>query len=212
MAPSLLPFKMFSYIFIFICAFLKTGESLIDTPFGQFLRYIGFKSYLRYPEEMSNFQTPTFTVLDVDVAPSEDLKTEVEQKRKMSEVSVKLGAPEQDTIRRISSKNITSAIIVSWYAEDDPENPRNWSKLKKRWTIFIMCLHTFVVYCAASLITPTAEYVMREFNISLDVASLGLSMYIVSRKCLAILYSCLTCSRSAMHWVRCSSRPSARSL
>jgi hypothetical protein len=37
-------------------------------------------------------------------------------------------------------------ILIDWYATDDPENPQNWSSLKKGIVVFILCLYTWTVY------------------------------------------------------------------
>ncbi|ETN37368.1 uncharacterized protein HMPREF1541_08359 [Cyphellophora europaea CBS 101466] len=167
-------------IFEFICAFLDLATGLRDTPFGQFLRLIGFKSYLHYPEEIYNFQAPSFSTISAnDNAVDEEPKLDLEAKRTMSRNSYEISIREPETIRRLSSKNITTASLVTWYSEDDPENPRNWNDQKKSWVIIVMTLYTFVVYCTASIITPTAEYVMQQYNVSIEVASLGLSLYVV---------------------------------
>lgn len=39
------------------------GEPLGDTPTGQFLRYIVFKSWFYYPEELPGFKPPTMPIL-----------------------------------------------------------------------------------------------------------------------------------------------------
>lgn len=92
----------------------------------------------------------------------------------MSSVSAALAVEEHDIARRLSSRD-----IVTWYSDKNEENPRNWSDLKKGWVISVLTLYTFVVYCTASIITPTAEFVMQRCNVSIDVASVGLSMYVV---------------------------------
>lgn len=171
---------MISYFFAFVCAFLQMGEGLRDTPFGELLRLVGFKSYLSYPEETETFQTPSFsTVIDVTPTAKADANEDVDQEKGAVPKSPVVDAPEQDIIRRLSSKNLSTATVVTWYSAEDPENPRNWSDLKKGWIIVVMTIYTFVVYCTASIITPTADYVMHEFDVSLDVASLGLSLYVV---------------------------------
>lgn len=178
MAPAVPQSTMISYIFAFICAFLQLGEGLRDTPLGELLRFIGFKKYLYHPEEAENFQAPSFATV-VDCTPSAKVNSNDEDLEKVVPKSPVVDAPEQDIIKRLSSKNLSAASVVTWYSVEDPANPRNWSDLKKGWIIVVMTIYTFVVYCTASIITPTADYVMHEFDVSLDVASLGLSLYVV---------------------------------
>lgn len=35
-------------------------------------------------------------------------------------------------------------ILVDWYGDDDPENPRNWSSRKRHFVLFEICLLTYV--------------------------------------------------------------------
>lgn len=42
----------------------------------------------------------------------------------------------------------------------------------------VISVYTFVVYCTASIITPTVEIVMERYHISAEVAALGLSLYV----------------------------------
>ena len=154
--------KMFDIIFIFICAFLKMFECIRDTPARQFLRLLSFKSYLCYPEESPGFQPPPFAT--VSEAPVTKETEEV--------------LPKLEITRTLSQKGLTDAIVVTWY-ENDQDNPRNWSTVKKSWVMVVISLYTFVVYCTASIIVPTAEAVMQKYSVSVYVAELGLSMYVV---------------------------------
>ena len=56
------------------------------------------------------------------------------------------------------------------------------------WTLTVVNLYTFVVYLTASVITPTAGAIMERYNISLVVASLGLSMYVVGCELIPLLF------------------------
>jgi len=152
-------------------------QDIRDTPAGQLLRTLGFQAWLPFPDEAANFETPRFTSSSNDVQPESDLSLE----KIPSKVSYVADLPQSDAPRRLSGNGVSDVMIVTWY-EDDPENPRNWSGLKKKWTMLIIILYTFVVYGGASIIAPTAEVVMARYNVSQDVANLGLSMYIVGCK------------------------------
>jgi MFS transporter, DHA1 family, multidrug resistance protein len=178
MAPTISQAKMIQYCFAFICAFLQMGESLRDTPFGELLRSLGLKTYLYFPEEAENFQAPLFSTV-IEATPSKEIENHAEGLEGAVPKSPIVDAPPQEIINRLSSINISAATIVTWYSPEDPENPRNWSDSKKAWVIIVLTVYTFVVYCTASIITPTVEYVMHEFDVTIDVASLGLSLYVV---------------------------------
>lgn len=68
--------------------------------------------------------------------------------------------------------------LVTW-TEGDPENPRNWSTLKKFFVTFQICFLTFSVYIGSAIYTPGLYGVMMDFNVSQTVALLGLTLFIL---------------------------------
>ena len=138
-------------------------EALHDTPAGQLLRAVGFAASLPYLEESAGFAAPSFTT-----ASEERLAVG----RQNSRISGTVKASDQ------TEKQNPEAAVVTWYGTDDKENPRNWSSGKKAWIMVVISLYTFVVYCTASIITPTVESVMQRYRISAEVAALGLSLYV----------------------------------
>ncbi|KAK5196224.1 hypothetical protein LTR92_003768 [Exophiala xenobiotica] len=154
------------------------AQAIRDTPAGQFLRYVGFSSWLAYPEEEDGFEPePMPTVAEEVSAPigASDLE------RTLSKISAKVGTKTEGEITnnlKLSEKELADVIVVS-FTKDDQGNPRNWPQAKKTWTLTLINTYTFVVYLSASIITPDAEVIMQRYNVSTVVASLGLSMYIV---------------------------------
>ncbi|OQV03361.1 hypothetical protein CLAIMM_08412 [Cladophialophora immunda] len=143
-----------------------------ETPAGQFLRTLGFRSdFLLYAEEKVGFE-PRDPPIIRESAPS---PVESDLEKELSKLSTTVRASEKDVTLPASDEE---AIVVSW-TENDPENPRNWSQSKKTWTLVVVNLYTFCVYCTASIITPTAGAIQQRYDVSIVVASLGLSMYVV---------------------------------
>ncbi|GAA6064615.1 hypothetical protein JCM10212_006569 [Sporobolomyces blumeae] len=68
--------------------------------------------------------------------------------------------------------------LVTWDGDDDPENPKCFSKWKKIWVSFQICLVTFSVYAGASLITASETGIQQQFGVSQTVSVLTLSLYI----------------------------------
>lgn len=173
---------MSQIFFSTVCAFLQMDAFLRDTPAGHFLRFIGFKRRLPYPEEVPGFRPPSMPVVsqEDEAVPSSNAG---DLEKVQSRASIAIGMDQTDITRRLSKDGLSKdglseAIVVSW-TENDSDNPRNWSSAKKNWTLTLINLYTFVVYCTASIITPTAEFITQRFNVSIVVASLGLSMYVV---------------------------------
>ncbi|GAA5962774.1 hypothetical protein JCM3765_001512 [Sporobolomyces pararoseus] len=69
--------------------------------------------------------------------------------------------------------------LVRWNGPDDPDNPQNFSRVKKLFISFQICLMTFSVYLGASLITSSETGLQEEFGIGRTVSVLSLSLYIL---------------------------------
>ncbi|KAL7941267.1 major facilitator superfamily domain-containing protein [Trichoderma barbatum] len=70
-------------------------------------------------------------------------------------------------------------ILVDWYSTDDEENPQNWSSKKKIFVVFQIYLYTLAVYIGSAIITPSQPYIEAQFGVEPQVASLGLSLYVL---------------------------------
>jgi len=71
-------------------------------------------------------------------------------------------------------------VLVDWYTTDDPENPQNWKLGKKCYATFLICIYTLAVYMGSSIYAPAIEGVIDDFGVSVQVASLGLSLYVLA--------------------------------
>ncbi|EXJ87921.1 hypothetical protein A1O1_04848 [Capronia coronata CBS 617.96] len=70
-------------------------------------------------------------------------------------------------------------VLVSWYSDDDPDDPHNWSTLKKSWLSFVIMLYTFSVYVGSSLYVASVPDIIHIYHVPQVVASLGLSLYVL---------------------------------
>ncbi|KAF2669446.1 MFS general substrate transporter [Microthyrium microscopicum] len=71
-------------------------------------------------------------------------------------------------------------ILVDWYTTDDPENPQNWKLSKKLWVTLIICLYTTAVYMGSSIYAPSEQGIIEQFGVNVQLASMGLSMYVLA--------------------------------
>jgi DHA1 family multidrug resistance protein-like MFS transporter len=71
-------------------------------------------------------------------------------------------------------------ILVDWYTTDDPDNPQNWSMGKKFFVAFLICMYTLAVYMGSAIYAPSEGGVVEEFGVNLQLASMGLSMYVLA--------------------------------
>ncbi|KAI1623466.1 MFS transporter [Exophiala viscosa] len=67
----------------------------------------------------------------------------------------------------------------NWGHDQDPEHPRNWTAKKKCFIVFVICLYTFVVYCASAICVPSIPYLVVKYDVSEITASLVLATYVL---------------------------------
>lgn len=109
---------------------------LRETPFGQIIRFAAKDRVLLYPEEELDFRVP------------ETLRSSIQPKSSSNNDQEKSLEPE-DLTHSTASNSDTERIpkerksLVDWYSPTDPENPKNWSTLKKCFAFGQVCLCTF---------------------------------------------------------------------
>ncbi|KAI5366623.1 putative major facilitator superfamily, MFS transporter superfamily [Septoria linicola] len=131
---------------------------------------------------------PDDATLDLEKFPSDDALDS-----RLSGTSGKHGSSERNHSQSLSRHmTIDGNIIVDWYGPNDPENPQNWVLSKKISVTLVLQAYTLVVYCASAIYTPSNQYVMEDFDVSLIKASLGLSMYVLGYGFGPILFSPLS--------------------
>lgn len=70
-------------------------------------------------------------------------------------------------------------VIVGFDAPDDPYNPLNWTFKKKVLTTFLYGMATCWITFASAVYTAALVEVSHEFGISLEVSTLGISLFVV---------------------------------
>ncbi|KAK5716867.1 hypothetical protein LTR17_016318 [Elasticomyces elasticus] len=86
-------------------------------------------------------------------------------------------------------------ILVDWYTTTDVESkshPQNWSTGKKALVSSQICIYTLAVYMGSSIYAPSAAGVMEEFHVSAEMASFGLSLYVLAYGIGPLLWSPLS--------------------
>lgn len=82
------------------------------------------------------------------------------------------------TIPKAEKSTNDNHIVVGWYDEHDPENPKNWTLARKILVTLSICFLTFSVYGGSSIITPSIPGVMNEFGVSQVQATVTLSAFV----------------------------------
>jgi MFS transporter, DHA1 family, multidrug resistance protein len=89
-------------------------------------------------------------------------------------------------------KTNDGAILVDWYASDDPENPLNWTSLRRASVTALICVYTFIVYLSSAIYTTSEYGVMEEFGVDETGAALGLSLFVLGYGVGPLLFSPLS--------------------
>ncbi|KAG8984673.1 hypothetical protein FRB94_004566 [Tulasnella sp. JGI-2019a] len=89
-------------------------------------------------------------------------------------------AGKEHELNAMGEVEVSEHIIVDWYGPDDPANPRNWSSFKRGFVLGLICLLTFSIYMGSAIYTASIPYLLEEFHISIVVATLGLTLYVLA--------------------------------
>jgi hypothetical protein len=69
--------------------------------------------------------------------------------------------------------------FVVEFQKDDPENPMNWGSSRRWFITFIATLSVFVVTFTSSAYSESSNEVIGEFNISTEVFTVGVSIFVL---------------------------------
>ncbi|USP79172.1 MFS general substrate transporter [Curvularia clavata] len=177
-----------------------------DTSFAQLVRVITQKRVLQYPEEQPDFQLPESYVKVLEAAElrSKDGSLSASSQNGNENVAISDSAlPDEEAPAQPNEKAENEnpfeprllddgTIIVNWYSSDDPANPQNWTTTQKLLPTVVVNLYTFAVYLGSSIFTGSYLDVMSKFNISQQVVSLSLSMYVLAYGVGPLLWSPLS--------------------
>jgi DHA1 family multidrug resistance protein-like MFS transporter len=181
---------------------------------GQLIRFLTRNRIGRYIEELESFELPAAysserTIvqndsLDPQEVPKndsskEDLSQSEDGNLSASEKDIEahsVGSGNRDEITEenaIEPRRTNNGItLVTWYTNDDPENPQNWSTLKKAWVGGVIFFYTFAVYIGSSLYAAGEADIVRTFGVSEVTATLGLALYVVGYGLGPLLFSPLS--------------------
>lgn len=69
--------------------------------------------------------------------------------------------------------------FVVEFQKDDPYNPMNWSQARKWSVTAVVTMSVFAVTFTSSAYSVSSEEITRDFNISPEVCTLGLSLFVL---------------------------------
>ncbi|KIJ30326.1 hypothetical protein M422DRAFT_268192 [Sphaerobolus stellatus SS14] len=82
-------------------------------------------------------------------------------------------------MEHMNKKINSSAVDVVVFQSNDPENPKYWSRAKKRMIMLTICLLLFAAVIGSSLWAPAQFQIIEKYGVDSTVSSLGLSLYIL---------------------------------
>ncbi|OLN91981.1 Transporter mfs1-like protein 2 [Colletotrichum chlorophyti] len=100
-------------------------------------------------------------------------------------------AAKPTTLEKYGMYNAKGVHLVE-FLPNDPENPRNWCKLKKAVVGFQICLLIVTVYAGASIYTVSIDGVKLLFHVTPTIALLGLSFFVLGYGVGPLLWSPLS--------------------
>ncbi|CAK5264110.1 unnamed protein product [Mycena citricolor] len=169
-------------------------DILRDATAGQVLNYLTNGRLLPYPEQRPDFVVPRRFLLPQNRDSDETTLCEDRPSEKSEDDTLAATTPNSemksdetmgDVEEQKQSSFVENAVVpdpylVGWYGDSDPENPRNWSFGKRAFVAFEISFLTFSIYIGSAVYTPSIPGLMAEFGVSLTMATLGLTLYVLA--------------------------------
>lgn len=86
---------------------------------------------------------------------------------------------EVESLHKYAGKGTLEDPFVVEFEKDDPLNPMNWSQLPKWLITSVVTLSVFAVTLTSSAYSVSSNEIMRDFNISTEVFTLGISLFVL---------------------------------
>lgn len=173
------------------------ADLIRDSPFGHIVRAVTKNKVFQYPEEKDPELWKKYVHEEKSGHVAYHGRTEApEDRENIEELNNARGISQREQNSRSSSQtqvgeeyNEASGVrvdkekgkdlnVIDWYGDDDPQNPRNWSRAKKYFVTFQICFLTFSVYIGSAIYTPGLIDVTQVFGVAQVPATLGLTLYV----------------------------------
>ncbi|RDW61946.1 hypothetical protein BP6252_11379 [Coleophoma cylindrospora] len=151
------------------------------TSLGQLLRLISNGKILRYPEEddSSLYASSLVKSIASQTEGPIDERERQQHRNTLHEQQGTIEDPEPCYRQSNPLRIVCKSNNVEWYGPDDPENPTNWSSVKKLFVTCQLCFLNLVVYMGSSIYSSGELGVMNHFDVSEVVVTLGLTLFVL---------------------------------
>lgn len=168
-------------------------DTIRNSTFGHIVNHVSHQKLLPFKEETPGFVVPSKYLpassqdklklplgeqgaVELSVALDSSSSSSISDSGFFDADRLEKSAPNSDSSSRDSSSEY---IIVDWYGDNDPENPKNWAVGKKVWLVLAMGLLTISIYMATSIYTPGVPDMMEELNTTQVKAILPLTAFVL---------------------------------
>ena len=154
-------------------------ELLQDTAFGALVRLVTRGKYLAWEDQYdTNALQRYLSTASTPAARTQSRRLERQQTSKSKDVEDGGSDSGAESFDEDPDKERSDYELIDWLPNDS-KNPQNWSRGKKFFVTFEICLLTTSVYIGSAIYTAGLEGVMEQFHVSAVAALLGLTLFIV---------------------------------
>uniref|UniRef100_A0A060T9K8 ARAD1D12694p n=1 Tax=Blastobotrys adeninivorans TaxID=409370 RepID=A0A060T9K8_BLAAD len=160
-----------------------------DSFFGRVVYHLSGKKLFNHPEEKPGYVIPekylpqnsSVSAIEKKTQNSDsNLPLEQTNTRQSSITDGEGNIVDNSGIASIKDKELDDGeILVDWEGDDDPENPKNWPMWRKAVVVVLVGVLTVSIYMGSSIYTPGEDQMAADFNVSLVVATLPLSLFVL---------------------------------
>lgn len=150
------------------------SDLIRDAPVGQMIRWAFKGKYLQYPEE----KDPSLWEQYVDKEKSKNMAQYGSTDPPDESDKEDNGRQKSNSDKSANTEKGKDVTVITWFDENDPENPQNWSQKKKHFVAFEICLLTTGIYIGSAIYSAGEEYIEETFGVSAVAATLGLTLFV----------------------------------
>ena len=173
-------------------------DNFRDTFVGQVVRLISRNRLLKYPDEINPQAYERSITADRTLTQAQSLQTwtttrnantlELEtsstgrppaSRRSTATRPTAQSETDQELAKLETQADDIDTKVVTWIDDHDPENPQNWSFLKKCTTTAQVCFLTFSIYVGSAIYTAGVRDIEQYFGIGEVSAVLGLTSFVL---------------------------------
>lgn len=145
--------------------FVLTPPIIVSVPLNE-EQLEAEENYLNQSYNLQKRNSPEDLIYDPTLDKKDDAVTRENEKHSLDQSSS-------------NNPNEVELVNLDWDDSEDPENPQNWSALKKWWITITVAITCLCCSLGSSLYTGAIPEMMVRFNASTELCLVGLTLYLV---------------------------------